>query len=334
MPWAAHGGCHIHKCFDLCIMSLSVHDTPPSEWLCLQRVRKAGVISAIICSQIEIFSLLSRPYCSRNSHCCRARDYTHRSAPRCCGKGAFIGAPLIDNDAGWPWCRAGAGLIGAGRGWGVGWTGRGRVAAGGGTGRSARSWVQRWGLLLLHSHHHLHQLIVNLSCFCHSLILHLVGPWPWSVLFKMQLFQVGLVSCNVLKGWIGSKLREARDGPLSGCHIAWICRWHHCRHMSRERTHWTWIGWHCWNVKVPQVARHIVSWNRKVSRVCPFSIFWNTGASCWLLSRTRSWTRTPWRWSMRCNCCCTQGCCHFRSSFLLSRIWCLHWNWRLFCWWR
>ena len=29
---------------------------------------------------------------------------------------------------------------------------------------------------------------------------------------------------NVLKGWIGSKLRDVIDWPLSGCQVAWICR--------------------------------------------------------------------------------------------------------------
>ena len=105
--------------------------------------------------------------------------------------------------------------------------------------------------------------------------------------------------------------------------------------MSRERTHWTWIGTHCWNIKIPQVARHIVSWIRKVLGLCPFSIFWNTGASCWLLSQTRSWTRTAWRRSMHCNYCCTQRRCHFGSCFLWNRLFCcLHGNWTLLCWWR
>ena len=66
---------------------------------CVSKELEKGVVS-----QYSILS--SSSFCCSQgcmvlaSHGCRSRACAHGSAPLCGGKGAFTGAPLIDDDAG------------------------------------------------------------------------------------------------------------------------------------------------------------------------------------------------------------------------------------------
>ena len=37
-----------------------IHDTPPSDYLCLKKARKEGVLTAIACAHFDLLLLLSR----------------------------------------------------------------------------------------------------------------------------------------------------------------------------------------------------------------------------------------------------------------------------------
>ena len=172
--------------------------------------------------------------------------------------------------------------------------------------------------LLLHSQHFSRLLVVNLMSFSHDLILSHVGPSSHTILFELQLLQIGLVSSNVLKGSLCSQLTDMFDWKLLGCDVAGSVDT-----FGMSRFH-----------KLPGMK---YLWMREVMwPFNPCSTFWNTWASCGWLSHSRGRARTACRWPMHCNCCCTQRCCHFRCCISLSGwIRGLHWlRLRLSCWWR
>ena len=75
---------------------LTIHDTPPSEYLCPKRTRKKGVLTALT----DRFFVVSQGWRIRLEfdHCFLARDCAHGSAPICAGKGGFTGAAFIEDD--------------------------------------------------------------------------------------------------------------------------------------------------------------------------------------------------------------------------------------------
>ena len=73
-----------------------------------------------------------------------------------------------------------------------------------------------------------------------NLILDAVGPHPESVRFELELLEVVLMCCNILKRSFLLEVSNFSNWKLTAVGIAWILRALHCSNMAQEGSHWSW----------------------------------------------------------------------------------------------